>query len=124
MATTKKVAKKSDAKKRGVSIAGVRKIALALEGVEEGTSYGTLAFKWKKKLLARMKEDGETLVVRAPFELGDALMESDPETFFITDHYANYPAVLVRLSRVTSEELTALIGQAWEGAAAEPRRKR
>ena len=29
----------------------------------------------------------------------DFRMKSDPETFFITDHYRGYPTVLVRLAR-------------------------
>ncbi len=108
-------AKKTVAKKlRGLGVDDVRAIFAGFDGVEEGTSYGTVAWKAKKKLVARVKEDGTTLVVRAPFELRDALMESDPDTFFITDHYANYPAVLVRLASVRRAELAALLGQAIE----------
>ena len=40
-----------------VTFEQVRKIALALQNVEEGTSYGTAAFKTGGKLLARLKED-------------------------------------------------------------------
>jgi hypothetical protein len=103
--TTKRAKKPSG---RGIDLDGVRALFAKLDGVEEGTSYGTVAWKAKKKLVARVKEDGATLVVRAPFELRDALMESDPETFFITDHYQNYPAVLVRMAKVGRTELAAL----------------
>src|SRR5262245_4632523 len=91
----------------------VRRLALALPGVEEGTSYGTAAFKAKGKLLCRLKEDGETLVVRIEMEAREAVMRSDPETFFITDHYANHPAMLVRLGRVREEALAMLLEEAW-----------
>jgi hypothetical protein len=99
--------------RRGVTFETVRKLALALPGVEEGSSYGTAAFKAKGKLLARLKEDGETLVVRIDMEAREGLMQSDPETYFITDHYANYPAMLVRLGRVSEEALGALLEEAW-----------
>lgn len=43
----------------------VRQIVLAWRGVEEGTSYGTPALKVRRKMLARLREDGDTLVVKA-----------------------------------------------------------
>lgn len=46
----------------------VSRIALSLENVEEGTSYGTPAFKAGGKLIARLREDGESLVVGTTFE--------------------------------------------------------
>jgi hypothetical protein len=51
-----------------LSFEDVRQMGLALPGVEEGTSYGTPALKVGKKLLARLKEDGETLVLKLGFE--------------------------------------------------------
>lgn len=99
----------------------VTKIALSLEGVEEGTSYGTPAFKAGGKLLARLKEDGETLVVGTTFEEREALMAEEPGTYFITEHYLNYPWVLVRLSQVSSDVMRDLLKRALRLAAAAPR---
>jgi len=87
----------------------VRKMALRLEGVEESTSYGTAAFKIRGKLIARLKEDGESLVVGTTFEEREEMMAADPETYYITDHYLNYPWVLVRLSRVHPDALRDLL---------------
>lgn len=95
----------------------VCELALALPGVEAGMSYGTPALKVKGKLLSRLKEDGETIVVRVDFEVRDALLAAAPETFYITDHYRGYPAVLVRLSRISREELRQLLEEAWRGVA-------
>ena len=39
-----------------VTFQTVRELSLALPEVEEGTSYGTLAFKVRGKLMARLKE--------------------------------------------------------------------
>jgi hypothetical protein len=95
-----------------VTFEQVRKIALALQNVEEGTSYGTAAFKTGGKLLARLKEDGDSLVVGTTFEERDEMLAADPETYYITDHYLKYPWVLVRLSRVSSDAMRDLLGRA------------
>lgn len=47
--------------KQGVKLATLRRLARRLPEVEEGTSYGTLAFRVKGKLLARLREDDESL---------------------------------------------------------------
>lgn len=98
----------------------VRRLALALPGVEEGLSYGTPAFRVSGKLIARLKEDGGSLVVRIDYDEREALMAADPETFYITDHYRGYPAMLVRLSSVHPEDLRRLLEGAWRRNA--PRR--
>jgi hypothetical protein len=96
-----------------VTFETVREIALALPAVEEGTSYGTPAFRVKGKFFARLWEDGETLVVKAGFDAREILLQANPETFYTTDHYAGYPSVLVRLSSVGREELANVLEQAW-----------
>jgi hypothetical protein len=88
-------------------------IAMALPGVEKGTSYGTPACKVKGKLFVRQHQDGESLVVRVEFAEREILMEADPETFYITDHYQNYPWILVRLASVRQDQLSGLLKQAW-----------
>lgn len=97
----------------GVTFAQLRDFALTLPGVEEGTSYGTPAFRVKGKFFLRLKEDGETIVLKTDFYERDHLMESDGETFFITDHYRDYPAVLVRLAAVRPRQLRELVLDSW-----------
>jgi len=41
---------------RKLSLATIRKAALALPGVEEGTSHATPAFRLMKKLIARLHQ--------------------------------------------------------------------
>jgi len=97
----------------------VRKIALALDNVEEGTSYGTPAFKVRSALIARLRDDLGALVVRMSIEDREALIADDPETYFITDHYLNYPWILVNLARVDPDAMRDLLRAAWRSAAAE-----
>ena len=77
---------------RGLTCKAFVKRALNLPEVEESTSYGTPALKVKGKLLTRVWEDGETLVVRTTFEDRDHLMQSKPSVLLITVHYEGYPA--------------------------------
>jgi hypothetical protein len=96
----------------------VRKIALALGDVEEATSYATPAFKVRGALFARLRDDIGALVVHMNFDDREALIEADPQTYFITDHYLNYPWVLVNLARVHPDAMRDLLRSAWRSAAA------
>jgi Uncharacterized protein conserved in bacteria len=46
----------------------VRRAATRLPEVEESTSYGTPSLKVRGKFLTRLKEDGETIVLRVDFD--------------------------------------------------------
>src|SRR5271154_790405 len=90
----------------------VRKIGLALPGVEESTAYGAPALKIRGKLLAcvpthRSAEPG-SLVVHGGFDEPARLLRAAPDIYYVTDHYLGYTAVLVRLSRVTPDVLRDL----------------
>jgi hypothetical protein len=100
-------------KRARVTLATVRRLALAFPGVEEGLSYGTPGFRVRGKFLARLWEDGEILVVKCGDDERDFRMKADPETFFITEHYRGYPTVLVRLAHVREDDLQAVLEEAW-----------
>ena len=103
--------------KIGVTFDTVREIAQTLSGAEESTSYGTPAFKVKGKLFARQHQDGESLVIPTSFEAREEMMNPAPEKFYITDHYLNYPYILVRMSKVSADELRDLLTGAWRRVA-------
>jgi len=85
-----------------------------LPETEEGTWFRTPCLRVRKKSFCRMKEDGETLVVRVvDLEDKEALLRADPEVFFTTPHYDGYAYVLVRLERVDGAALRELIEDAW-----------
>jgi hypothetical protein len=54
-----------------------------------------------------------TLVVRMDFAQRDALIEEDPATYYLKEHYVDYPCVLVRLSRVHPDALRDLVQSAY-----------
>jgi hypothetical protein len=107
--------------RRGVGWAAVRKLVLAFPGVSEGSSYGQPAFLLDGKFFSRFNEKEQALVVHAEEELRDALLEGKPETYFTTDHYRGYPAVLVRLERVSQAELASLYETAFRARAKKKR---
>jgi hypothetical protein len=92
----------------------VCELGLELPGMELSTSYGTPALKAGGKLVIRLREDGETMALVLGFPERDELMGTDPETFFITDHYANYPAVVVRLATVQRNVMKRLLQETWQ----------
>jgi hypothetical protein len=96
-----------------VSFDTVREIARGLPGAVEGTSYGTPAFHVGKTLFVRQHQDGESLVIRIDPEERAVRVAADPKTYFVTDHYINYPWVLVRMASVARRELKELLKEAW-----------
>jgi hypothetical protein len=106
-------------KQQGISYDRVRQMGLALPKAEEGISYGTPALKVKGKLFVRLREEGDVIVLKMPFELREGLLADDPETYFITDHYREYPCVLVRLAKVAEPALRELLQIAHRSALAE-----
>jgi hypothetical protein len=95
----------------------VRRLALELPGVEEGTSYGTPAFRAGGRILARFHQDGESLVLKVEYAAREVLIGKHPETFYVTDHYRCYPLMLVRLANVELGLLRGLIEDAWRSLA-------
>lgn len=97
----------------------VAEIALGFPGVEEGTSYGTRAWKAGKKFMMRAKEQMDDVLVIGVDSLDEQemLLERAGDVYFITDHYKGWPTVLVRVNKIGKRELTALIERSWRRAA-------
>jgi hypothetical protein len=79
--------------------------------------YGAPALKVRGKLLAcvptHKSAEPNSLAVRIDFERRAELLETDPRTYYLKDHYRDYPVVLVRLLEVHPEALRDLLGSAW-----------
>ena len=110
----------------------VLKIGLAMPGVEEGKAYGAPALKLHGQLLAcvpthRSAEPG-SLAVRVDFADRDELIAAAPDIYYVEEHYVEYNAVLVRMSRIDSSALKDLLGMAYKfvsrKASRSPRRAR
>ena len=91
----------------------VESLARALPDVEVTTAWGQPALKVRGKMFAciasHKSAEPNTLAVMMDFADRDALIEDDPDTYYLKEHYVNYPCVLVRLSRVHRDALRDLI---------------
>jgi hypothetical protein len=103
--------------RKALAFDAVRKAGLGLPGVEESTMYGAPALKVRGKLLACMAShksaEAGSLVVRIDFEQRAELVAAEPDTYYLTDHYVGYSAVLVRLARIRADALADLLSSAW-----------
>ena len=92
----------------------VRALALALPEAEEepgerpGWRVRGKLFAWRSRV-----RDGDTLGVRVDRDEKPLLLESRPDLYFVTEHYANYPAVLVHLDAIDRDELRERLEDAW-----------
>jgi len=108
----------------------VRKIVMPLPGVTEKMCYNTPAFYVNKKIFCRLKEDCETLVIQTDERekwmdtdpltffvtdhyLNTDYMDTDPLTFFVTDHYLNTDYMLIALQTLSPDDLKSLLLTAW-----------
>ncbi len=103
--------------RKPLSFDDVREIGLKLPDVEESSTYGAPALKVGKSLLTcpaiNKSAEPHTIVVRISFEDRDRLLKEQPDVYYVTDHYVNYPSVLARLPRISRAELRELLGTAW-----------
>jgi len=113
---------------RNVTVRGfeaVRASAAALPDVEVATSWGAPALKVRGKMFVCMathrSAEPNTLVVRMDIPQRDALVDEDPATYYLKDHYIGYPCVLVRLSRVHPDALRDLVLTAYRFVNGAPR---
>jgi hypothetical protein len=99
----------------------LREIGLALPGVVETRIHGVPALKAGGKLLAcvpvHKSAEPNCAMVRIDMDRRKSLISASPDIYYVTDHYAGYPTVLVRLPRISRRELQALLGHAWSFAA-------
>ena len=113
--------KKSAPPRRPLSFDDVREIAMSMPDVEEVTAYGMPAFKTGKTRFAglpipRPDVQPNSLGVPMSFEERARLLAGRPDLYYLTDHFAKYPAVLVRLSNVNRAELREILSAAWHYA--------
>lgn len=115
---------RTDAERIRQTLDDIVDFTLALPEVVESTAYGQPALKRGKKLIFTLRKDLETLAMVCSFEDRAALMKAHPATFFITDHYLNWPAVVVRVLNADPKILRRAVTSAWERAGARTRKGR
>ena len=88
-------------------------VGRTLPDVEVTTTWGASALKVRGRMFAcvaiNKSAEPNSMVVRMDMAQRDLLLEEDPATYYVTDHYVDYPCVVVRLSRISPEALDDLI---------------
>jgi len=64
-----------------------------------------------------------SIVVKIPFDQRDELIAAEPGIYYLTEHYVNYPSVLVRLPRIHRDALRDLLAMAYRFADAKPKKR-
>ena len=107
--------------KKTFTFEDVRKLTEGLEGVEVGTTYATPALRVRGKVFAcianHKSSEPDTLVAVIGFDERDQLLEADPVTYYLKDHYRTSPAILARLRLIHRDALRDLLGMAWNHVA-------
>lgn len=112
---------------RGHTFKTVEAVGRTLPDVEVTTTWGHPGLKVRGKMFvciaSHKSAEPNSLVVMMDFAARDALIEDDPDTYYLKDHYLNYPCVLVRLSRVSADALRDLVAGAHRFVSARTRMK-
>lgn len=107
----------------------VRQMAMRLPETEERVSSDQIPqwrvkdklYAWERPLrradleaLGDAAPNGPILAARVP-DLGvkEAFLADDAQVYFTTPHFDGYPAILVRLDRITVPDLEELLVEAW-----------
>lgn len=105
----------------------VEAIGRTLPDVEVTTSWGQPTLKVRGRMFVCMSShksaEPDSLVVMMDFADRDALVEEDPDTYYLKEHYVGYPCVLVRLARVHPDALRDLVIGAHRYVIAKTRKK-
>jgi hypothetical protein len=101
-----------------ISEAQFKKIALSFPEAHEKSSYGNPAIFIAKKFFTRLRrEDDSVVLIVGSIDEREMMIESDPRTFHITEHYRDYPSVLVRIGRINEKTLHAMLERRWRAIA-------
>jgi hypothetical protein len=106
-----------------LSIESVIELGLKLSGVNERPFYGARALNLNGRMLActpvNKSAEVNSAVVAMGFEQRAALLKKHPLLYYITDHYAPHPTLLIRLSRMSRADLERTLRMAWDFVSSE-----
>ena len=101
----------------------VFEVGLKLPDVTESPYYGARALKLNGQMVActpvNKSAEVNSVVVAMNFERRAALLKKSPSIYYVTDHYAPHPSMLIRLSKISRAELEQTLRMASEFAASQ-----
>jgi hypothetical protein len=106
-----------------IGMDSVFEVGLKLPDIKESPYYGVRALKLRGKMVActpvNKSAEVNSVVVAMSIERRAALLKKSPMIYYITDHYAPHPTILIRLSKISRSELERTLRMAWEFAASQ-----
>jgi hypothetical protein len=96
--------------------------ASALPETELSTSYGKPSVKLRGRAFLYPGREQGSFAVASPLPEKEVLIETDPGTFWESDHYRGWPAVLVRYGSPARERIETVIARAWWDRASKTQR--
>jgi hypothetical protein len=112
---------------RGQPFKAVEAIGRTLPDVEVTTTWGQPTLKVRGRMFvciaSHKSAEPNSLVAMMDFADRDALVEDDPDVYYLKEHYLNYPCVVVRLSRISPDALRDLVIGAHRYVSAKTRKK-
>lgn len=99
-------------------------LVMALPGAERSSAYGEPCWRIAGKFFARLRAEDASLAL----DVGDRgrrdmLVEMEPDTFHLTDHYRAYSYILIRIAEVDRAWLEAELRTRWRKVAPAALRK-
>jgi hypothetical protein len=91
----------------------VRALALGLPEAVEQETWGHPTFRVRSKMFGTLAADGSTGTMKASKEEQAALVQGDPETYFVPAYVGQHGWVGFHVALVDLEELTELVIEAW-----------
>ena len=106
-----------------IGMDSVFEVGLKLPDVKESPYYGARALKLHGQMVActpvNKSAEANSVVVAMSIERRAALLKKSPMIYYITDHYAPHPTMLIRLSKISRAQLERTLRMAWEFAASQ-----
>ncbi len=95
----------------------VCRLARELPEVQEGRTFGARALRVRGSILARLRDDKTSILLKVNPSTRAGLCAARPDTFAVTPDSEQYAMVVVRLANIEPEELCALLVESWRRSA-------
>ena len=89
------------------------KLALELPETEEYIGKKELAVNRSGKAMFRTRPN-DSVAIRLDWNTRDRILQEQPETFFLIDHYLGWPFALAYLEKLEEEQAKELLQIAWK----------
>lgn len=101
----------------------VTAFALSLPDTELASHYGSPVPKLNGKALIAPGREGGSFCLMVTKPEKEILLETDPDTFWETDHYRGWPAILVRYGTDARDRIETYIQRRWWDCAKKAQRE-